>query len=665
MRKLLALFLAMVMTVGLFGCDASKGETIATTTTAPTTTVPATVPPTEPPADTEPATEPPTTPTEPPATEPTLDNTSLYGIDVTNMTAAEAKAAIQETIAAYQVTLTVNGRAFQFTGKTLSMALSEEAFDAWFALKIQGEQPATTGIITYNVNSAVSTVQDAFEEDAVNASVVYNKTTKKFSSKAHKDGVAADVAPAKSALISAVETLSPAVSARIQTTEVPAAIKESDSLVSGAIANANSYLNLKISYTYQADGIPTTTEAISVDDLASFITFDKNLSLEISSSGVKDYISRMSYRNGGIERKGFVTSRGTTISQTVDYYKAVLNQSAMYNDLVSCLNNKYSGSRTAPFLPAGITNMPYGGSYVEIDLDNQQLWVYRDGELKIHSLLVSGQVSNRNWTPAGVFSIYGKETCTYLVGPTWRSYVDYWMPFNGGIGLHDANWRSEFGGQIYMYNGSHGCINLPPKNAGIVYNNISIGTKVIVYGGAHTAGNLTQVLSGTTEYTLNTESSPFSLNIQAKYTGPTLTYSSSDTNVVTVDENGLVTVIGGGTAQITVTSSKMDILNSATLVIRITVEGDPFEPDPSEPDPSEPDPSEPDPSEPNPSEPDPSEPDPSEPDPSEPDPSESEPSESEPAEPNPSEPDSSEPESTEPEQPVIAEPPKEETAEQL
>ena len=61
----------------------------------------------------------------------------------------------------------------------------------------------------------------------------------------------------------------------------------------------------------------------------------------------------------------------------------------------------------------------------------------------------------------------------------YESPVKYWMPFNGGIGLHDADWRSKFGGTIYQTNGSHGCINLPPKVAAQVYENAYKGIPII------------------------------------------------------------------------------------------------------------------------------------------------------------------------------------------
>ena len=55
------------------------------------------------------------------------------------------------------------------------------------------------------------------------------------------------------------------------------------------------------------------------------------------------------------------------------------------------------------------------------------------------------------------------------------------MPFNGGVGLHDATWQSSFGGQRYKFNGSHGCINLPLNVAASVFSQVSSGFPVLVY----------------------------------------------------------------------------------------------------------------------------------------------------------------------------------------
>ena len=56
-----------------------------------------------------------------------------------------------------------------------------------------------------------------------------------------------------------------------------------------------------------------------------------------------------------------------------------------------------------------------------------------------------------------------------------------WMPFNGGIGFHDASWREKFGGTIYQYAGSHGCINLPVEKAKLLYEKVYKGMPVLCH----------------------------------------------------------------------------------------------------------------------------------------------------------------------------------------
>lgn len=122
-----------------------------------------------------------------------------------------------------------------------------------------------------------------------------------------------------------------------------------------------------------------------------------------------------------------------------------------------------------------------GDSYVEIDLTNQKVWLYKNGEQLLSSDCVMGTYGTDRQTPGGVYSIYYKQSPDVLEGEGYSSWVQYWMPFNGGIGLHDANWRSSFGGDIFRSNGSHGCINLPTWAAEVIYENTYIGYPVVCY----------------------------------------------------------------------------------------------------------------------------------------------------------------------------------------
>lgn len=119
-------------------------------------------------------------------------------------------------------------------------------------------------------------------------------------------------------------------------------------------------------------------------------------------------------------------------------------------------------------------------TFVVIDISDQKLVLYQNNQILLETDIVTGQKYEYD-TPTGVYSIRKKETDTFLVGEDYLTHVDYWMPFNGGIGLHDANWRRRFGGDIYEKDGSHGCINIPPEHADDIYYTVEKGTKVLVH----------------------------------------------------------------------------------------------------------------------------------------------------------------------------------------
>ncbi|MBE7008841.1 MAG: L,D-transpeptidase [Ruminococcaceae bacterium] len=120
-------------------------------------------------------------------------------------------------------------------------------------------------------------------------------------------------------------------------------------------------------------------------------------------------------------------------------------------------------------------------NYVEVDLTNQTLYLYTDGALVLETPVVSGCVAQHHTTPGGAFTLLGKHRNVTLRGPGYASFVKYWMPFNRQIGLHDASWRSRFGGTIYRTNGSHGCVNLPRDVAETIFNTIDGSYAIVCY----------------------------------------------------------------------------------------------------------------------------------------------------------------------------------------
>ena len=159
-----------------------------------------------------------------------------------------------------------------------------------------------------------------------------------------------------------------------------------------------------------------------------------------------------------------------------------------------CLSGSVKGAGTertaaASWLQEGISHgeRDTGDTWVEVDLTNQKMYFIENGALLIESDCVTGKDTADRRTPPGIFTIRFKSLDRYLVGynpdgsESYRSHVNYWMPFNKNIGLHDATWRGSFGGTIYQYNGSHGCVNLPLKVAKELYQHVYKDMAVIVY----------------------------------------------------------------------------------------------------------------------------------------------------------------------------------------
>ncbi len=122
-----------------------------------------------------------------------------------------------------------------------------------------------------------------------------------------------------------------------------------------------------------------------------------------------------------------------------------------------------------------------GKTYIEIDMGDQQLYYYVDGDLDMSFPVVTGNVNRGRGTPVGVYKVYNKRYHTYLRGADYVSYVNYWLGVHKGVGIHDATWRDKFGGEIYRSGGSHGCINCPLDQAAELWEKVEVDTPVILY----------------------------------------------------------------------------------------------------------------------------------------------------------------------------------------
>lgn len=241
------------------------------------------------------------------------------------------------------------------------------------------------------------------------------------------------------------------------------------------------YENMKI--VYKKGDEETVLEAKDVTD---WVRYWPDGHWDIDDDKIAAYVTSLqeTYDTSG-KPKLFQTTMDGALWITKGDYGWKINRSKEISELSRLLRNNGTIVHNLHFETKGeLSDSPYtdyGDSYVEIDLSRQVLWLYEDGELTLISNIVSGLMNTDRQTPGGIYSVKYKQSPAVLRGVDYASPVTYWMPFNGGIGLHDATWQYSFGGDACYTRGSHGCINLPLDLAELIYEKVSKGFPVVCY----------------------------------------------------------------------------------------------------------------------------------------------------------------------------------------
>jgi len=241
----------------------------------------------------------------------------------------------------------------------------------------------------------------------------------------------------------------------------------------------NKYLSSTINYTFGSS--KKVLDSVTIN---KWLTVDENFKVVVEKNKVEEYIDMLSEKYNTTGRiRNFATSLGKTIQIGGGDFSRPINKAKETQSLIAAIKEGGIITKEPAYDQTVFSNnnSDIGNTYVEIDLTKQYIWFYKNGSLIVKGDVVTGNVSSGHTTPTGVYSLKYKAKNAVLRGPGYAAPVNFWMPFNGGIGMHDANWRSAFGGNIYKTNGSHGCINCPQNIANAIYNNIEAETPVICY----------------------------------------------------------------------------------------------------------------------------------------------------------------------------------------
>lgn len=226
---------------------------------------------------------------------------------------------------------------------------------------------------------------------------------------------------------------------------------------------------------------------IAVADASNSVEWlkaNETFKVDIDDTALTDYVKSLESKyNTAYKSKKLKTSYGSEVTISSGHYGWKINRA---EEKQAIKENIFAGepiTRDLNYSQKANSHEgnDYGNSYVEINLTAQHLFLYVDGKLVLESDFVSGNTA-RGWgSPSGAYPLTYKERNATLNGADYSTPVDYWMPFAGNVGMHDATWRSDFGGTIYKRNGSHGCINLPHSAAQKIFQNIDTGFPVLCY----------------------------------------------------------------------------------------------------------------------------------------------------------------------------------------
>lgn len=245
----------------------------------------------------------------------------------------------------------------------------------------------------------------------------------------------------------------------------------------------------RASVTYEMD----TPVVVDKTLISTWLSVDDNLNVILDEAAVRNWILEFDARYDTLgSTRPLTTPTGKATEVSGGTYGWSINEDEEFAALLNSIRNGEVLTRAVSYGQTAASHAPqdWGNTFLEVDLTTQHMWYLRDGAVVFESDVVTGSTPSGMGTPAGVYTILEKLSPTILVGnivpatgkPEYRTPVDFWMRVTySGIGFHDATWQPAFGGDVYLWNGSHGCINMPYYNAQELYSIIEVGLPVVIH----------------------------------------------------------------------------------------------------------------------------------------------------------------------------------------
>jgi len=425
-----------------------------------------------------------------------LPNTIIDGVDASNQSIEEFRQSALEKISSYTLVLEErDNQTEQITGKEIGLRAE---FGEELETILQNQNPYAWIFLigqekTYQTFAAI-TLEESMLDKAINRLKCMTSDRQTKSVDAHISdyvaGAGYSIVPEevgtevqkgklKEAIKEAVKNLEGTISLEKAGCYKEPVIYESDEHLANMVTKMNQYVDMSVTYQFGEK-----TEVLDGERICEWMVIGKDNTMSFDEEKIKEYVKELASTYDTIyTSRTFKTSYGSEVCVYRGDYGWKMNQEEEAEALKEILLSGESQIREPIYTQKAASHgaNDYGDSYLEINLTAQHLWLYQNGVIVLESDFVSGNLEKGYGTPEGIYPITYKERNATLKGEGYETPVSYWMPFNKGIGLHDSSWRTTYGGTIYKTGGSHGCINLPPENARIIYETVKQGEAVICY----------------------------------------------------------------------------------------------------------------------------------------------------------------------------------------
>lgn len=238
--------------------------------------------------------------------------------------------------------------------------------------------------------------------------------------------------------------------------------------------------------------------SFKANDVIKNASVSKDMKYSIDTSGIKNKIAEINASQSTLSKNyQFRTHSGSFISVKGQSYGWAIDVNAEANRIQDAFEkgqnsisayNIYGNGWSSTGIGYHVTsNNGIGDTYAEVSIKDQRIWLYKNGQLVVTTNVVTGRHDANEDTPKGVWYIQYKQSPSTLTGSevgnsNYSVKVKYWAPFTlGGVGFHDASWRTNWSSTAYIHQGSGGCVNTPAGVMKNVFNNLVQNEPVIVY----------------------------------------------------------------------------------------------------------------------------------------------------------------------------------------